>query len=254
MDLGLAGRVAVVTGGAGGIGRVLVRGFLAEGAIAVALDRYPEAPEHLPEGARYLACDLTEPGAADRALRAVVEEHGRLDVLVNNAGVVAGDQVESMSVDAWRRVFAVNVDAVFETCQAAIPHMKAAGWGRILNAASFAVLLPTVGGAAYAASKAAVVQLTRVLASELGPWGITANSYAPGMVPTGMNKFADLSEADAKAKLDMLSIRRWGTPEEVSDLVCFLASERAGYITGALLEISGGKFATQVPQDAHPTR
>ena len=96
------------------------------------------------------------------------------------------------------------------------------------------------------------MQFTRVLASELGPWNITANSYAPGMIPTAMNGFADLSETDAAAKLDQLSIRRWGEPTDVADLVCFLASTRAGYITGALVDVSGGKFATQSPADAYP--
>jgi NAD(P)-dependent dehydrogenase (short-subunit alcohol dehydrogenase family) len=108
-----------------------------------------------------------------------------------------------------------------------------------------------VGSAAYAASKAAVVQLTRVLASELGPWEVTVNAYAPGMIPTAMNGFADLPEPAQERLLDTLSLRRWGRPEDVADLVCFLASDTAGYITGALIDVSGGKLSTQMPHRAY---
>jgi 3-oxoacyl-[acyl-carrier protein] reductase len=141
----------------------------------------------------------------------------------------------------------VNVSGVFLLSQAVIPTMKQAGRGRILNAASFAAIIPSIGGAAYGASKAAVVQLTRVMAGELGPWGITVNAYAPGMVPTSMNGFADMTPAEQERLLGTLTVRRWETPDDVADLLCFLASDFAGYITGALIDVSGGKFATQMP-------
>jgi 3-oxoacyl-[acyl-carrier protein] reductase len=123
--------------------------------------------------------------------------------------------------------------------------------GRILNASSFAAVIPGVGGAAYAASKAGVVSLTRVLASELGPYEVTVNAYAPGMIPTEMNHFAERPEEDQERLLDTLSLRRWGKPEDIANLVCFLSSDQAAYITGVLIEISGGKFATQMPWVAH---
>jgi 3-oxoacyl-[acyl-carrier protein] reductase len=129
--------------------------------------------------------------------------------------------------------------------------MKRQRSGRILNAASFAAIVPSVGSAAYAASKAAVASFTRVLASELGPWGITANSYAPGMVPTELNHFADLPDAAQARLLDTLSIRRWERPDDVADLLVFLASDAAGYITGTLVDVSGGKLATQLPSRAY---
>ena len=135
--------------------------------------------------------------------------------------------------------------------QAVIPAMKSQRSGRIINAASFAAIIPSVGAAAYGASKAAVVQLTRVLASELGPWNVTVNAYAPGMIPTAMNGFSDLPEPAQDRLLDTLSLRRWGRPQDVADVVCFLASDAAQYITGTLVDVSGGKFSTQMPHKAH---
>jgi 3-oxoacyl-[acyl-carrier protein] reductase len=111
--------------------------------------------------------------------------------------------------------------------------------------------MPTVGGAAYGSSKAAVAHFTRVIAGELGPWGITANAYAPGMIPTEMNHFAERPEAVQERLLDMLTIRRWGSKDDIANLICFLASDQAEYITGTLIDVSGGKFATQQPRAAY---
>jgi 3-oxoacyl-[acyl-carrier protein] reductase len=145
----------------------------------------------------------------------------------------------------------INLKGMFLMCQAVLPVMKRQRSGRILNAASFAAIIPSVGGAAYAASKAGVRSLTRVLAGELGPFEITVNAYAPGMIPTAMNGFADRPEAEQQRLLDTLTLRRWGSPTDVANLVCFLASDLAGYITGAMIDVSGGKFATQMPWAAH---
>lgn len=248
MDLGLTDRVVVVTGAGRGIGAAIARGFVEEGATVVGWDLTVGTDS---AGVVPMQCDVTDSASVDAATAEVIDRFGHLDVLVNNAGVNATGLVDEMDPDAWRRTFDVNVTGVFTATRAVIPQMKRQKWGRIVNAASFAAVIPSVGAAAYGASKAAVVQFTRVLASELGPWGITANSYAPGMIPTAMNGFADLSEPDAAVKLDQLSIRRWGEPADVADLVCFLASTRAGYITGALIDVSGGKFATQSPADAY---
>jgi 3-oxoacyl-[acyl-carrier protein] reductase len=129
--------------------------------------------------------------------------------------------------------------------------MKTQRSGRIINASSFAAVVPSVGGAAYASSKAAVAHFTRAIAGELGPWNITANAYAPGMIPTDMNHFAERPSEVQDRLLDMLTIRRWETPEDVANLVCFLASDQAGYITGTLIDVSGGKLATQMPRTAY---
>ena len=258
MELDLSGRVVVVTGAARGIGRVLAETFVREGSVVVGLDVTTDGLTWLDEAraaagleGASLACDVTDGARARTVVAEVVDRFGRLDVLVNNAGVNVEGTVEELTDDDWDRCFAVNVGGVLKMCRAVVPVMKAQGSGRIVNAASFAAIVPSVGAGAYAASKAAVVQLTRTLAGELGPWGVTVNAYAPGMVPTAMNGFAELAPAAQDRLLDTLTLRRWGDPQEVADVVCFLASDAARYVTGTLLDVSGGKLATQLPQKAY---
>lgn len=254
MQIDLSGRVVLVTGAGRGIGRTIAEAFAGEGSTVVALDLDPGALAFLEAEALAdltLTCDITDPAQVREAVATIEERYGRLDVLINNAGINAEGPLETFDPGLWDTVFAVNVRGVLNTCQAAIPLMKTQRSGRIINAASFAAVIPSVDAAAYGASKAAVVQMTRVLASELGPWGITVNAYAPGMIPTAMNGFAALDEEAAATKLDQLSLRRWGLPEDVANLCLFLAGDLSGYITGALLDVSGGKFATQDPGAAH---
>lgn len=243
-------KVVLVSGGGRGIGRAIVQRFVVEGAAVVALDlAFDEA-----DGAadhEQLVCDVTSPDSVATAVRTVVERHGRIDVLINNAGINVVGAVEDLDWERWRACFDVNVGGVFLLSQAVIPTMKQQRSGRILNAASFAAIVPSIGAAAYGASKAAVVQFTRVLAGELGPWDVTVNAYAPGMVPTAMNGFAEMSQPDQDRLLDTLSLRRWESTDDVADLLVFLASDAAGYITGTLVDVSGGKLATQVPSRAY---
>lgn len=255
MHLDLSDRVVVVTGAARGIGAVLADRFAAEGCRVAALDlAFPDAPGPADEqgsDVERVVCDVTDPESVRAAVDAVVERFGTVDVLVNNAGINVTGRVADLDWDAWRRCMDVNLGGTFLVSQAVAPVMQAAGRGRIINAASFAAIVPSVGSAAYAASKAAVVQFTRVLASELGPWGITVNAYAPGMVPTAMNGFATMPADQQDRLLDTLSLRRWETPDDVADLLVFLASDAAGYVTGTLVDVSGGKLATQIPAVAH---
>lgn len=142
----------------------------------------------------------------------------------------------------------MNLKGTFLMCRAVAPVMKKQRGGRIINAASYAAITPIVGGAAYAASKAGVHYFIRVLAGELGPWDVTVNCYAPGMIPTEMNHFDEAPAERQRRLLDTLTLRRWGIARDVANLVCFLASDHAAYITGTLIDVSGGKLATQIPR------
>jgi 3-oxoacyl-[acyl-carrier protein] reductase len=254
----LRDRVVLVTGAGRGIGRTLAETFAREGAAVVALDVGSDDLARLESDLSALGAtvvpavtDVRDVAAVEAVVDGAVQRFGRVDVLVNNAGINVEGRLEELDAAAWDRCFEVNVRGTFTTCRAVAPVMKRQGSGRILNAASFAAIVPSVGASAYAASKAAVVQFTRTIAGELGPWGITANSYAPGMIPTAMNGFADLSAEEQAKKLDTLSLRRWGEAQDVANLLCFLASDLAGYITGTLVDVSGGKLATQVPAVAY---
>jgi 3-oxoacyl-[acyl-carrier protein] reductase len=249
MHLDLSDKVVLVTGGARGIGRRISERFAQEDCRVIAADLV--MADDLPAGIDTVVCDVADPRSVREAVGAVQERYGRIDVLVNNAGINVEGKVEDLDWGMWRRCMDVNTGGVFLMSQAVAPLMKQQGSGRIISAASFAAIIPSVGSAAYAASKAAVVQFTKVLASELGPWNITVNAYAPGMVPTAMNGFAEKPQAEQDQLLDTLSLRRWERADDVADLLVFLASEQAGYITGTLVDVSGGKLATQIPSRAH---
>lgn len=258
MLIDLRDKVAVVTGGARGIGLEIARTFAAEGVRVAVTDIRADTLEQVGEEFRangwegaQLVCDVRDAAQAREVVEQTVARFGRMDILVNNAGVAGGGPVDRMAEEIWRLNVDTNLTGTFHMCQAAIPHMKSRQAGRILNAASFAAIIPGYGGGAYAASKAGVHYLTKVMAGELGPWNITVNCYAPGMVPTEMNHFADLPSERQERLLDTLSLRRWGEAQEIADLLCFLASDRARYITGALIEISGGKLAIQQPRAAY---
>ncbi|RKR76599.1 SDR family NAD(P)-dependent oxidoreductase [Frondihabitans australicus] len=262
MHIDLTDRVVVITGGGRGIGAGLVSRFAGEGARVVALDlAFGEegtsggaaTGDGVPVGDRILRldCDVSDPSSVASAVAAIDDRFGRIDVLVNNAGINVEGLIDDLDFARWQKCFDVNVGGVFLMSQAVAPIMKRQKSGRIINAASFAAIVPSIGSAAYAASKAAVVQLTRVLAGELGPWGVTVNAYAPGMIPTAMNGFAEMAPDAQGRLLDTLTLRRWETPDDVADLITYLASDQASYITGALIDVSGGKLATQIPSRAY---
>ena len=258
MILDLHDKVVVITGAGRGIGRVIAERFLDESARIVGLDvdagNLGWLGEHDPGTARGLACDVTDSSAVRQVIEQVRQDFGRIDVLVNNAGIFVEGLVEELTDEAWDRCFAVNVGGTFKMCRAVIPIMKAQQSGRIINAASFAAIVPSIGSAPYAAAKSAVVQFSRTLAGELGPWNVTVNAYAPGMIPTAMNGFDLMDQSAQDRLLDTLTLRRWGRAEEVADLLCFLASDAAAYVTGTLVDVSGGKLATQLPQEAYRRR
>lgn len=258
MLIDLKGKVAIVTGAGRGIGRVIAKTLAAEGVTVAIIDfrqdLLDDAAMEWTEagwpGLRIL-CDVREAAQVTAAVAAIDEAYGRVDILINNAGVASGARVDKLAEAVWDANFDTNTKGTFLMCQAVSPIMQRQASGRILNAASFAAIIPSIGSAAYAASKSAVVQFTRVLAGELGPFNVTVNSYSPGMIPTEMNGFAKAPSARQEKLLDTLTLRRWGDPQDVANLLCFLASDQAGYITGASIDCSGGKYATQFPSAAY---
>jgi len=260
VNIDLSGQVAIVTGVGRGIGRELVTRLSAEGVTTISIDvtgaDLEEVADELAaeghEGRQYIG-DVRDSARIRAIIADVTEEFGRIDILVNNAGVAGNGNIETLPEEVWDFAHDVNLKGTFLMCQAVLPVMKQQRRGRIINAASFAAIVPSVGSAAYASSKAAVAHFTRALAGEVGPWNITANAYAPGMIPTTLNHFTELPHDQQERLLDTLSLREWGAKEDIANLVCFLASDAARYITGTLIDISGGKLATQVPRAAYET-
>jgi len=258
MQIDLSGKTAIVTGAGRGIGRDIARTLAREGVnVAIADIRQDLLDEATAEwqregwqGAR-LHCDVRKIEDGKAVAAETVKRFGRIDILVNNAGVAGGDRIEKLSEALWDDNIDTNLKGVFLMSQAVIPQMKAQQSGRIISASSFAAIVPSIGSAAYSASKIGVDSFTRVLAGELGPSGITVNCYAPGMIPTEMNHYAQRTDEQKKVLLDTLTLRRWGETQDIANLVCFLASDLASYITGTRIDVSGGKLATQQPWSAY---
>ena len=238
--LSLRGRVALVTGAARGIGAATARAFAAAGARVALLDREAKelAAVAAETGGAAFSADVTDAEAVRRAVDGVVARWGRLDVLVNNAGIVRDAALADVTEEDWSSTLDVNLRGTMVCARAAVPHMKAAGFGRILSATSIVARSGNYGQTAYAASKAGIIGLTRTWARELGPKGITANAVAPGFIDTGMVK-----SVPAKVMAELLArtpAGRMGRPDEVASVYLFLASDLASFINGAVVGVDGG--------------
>jgi 2-hydroxycyclohexanecarboxyl-CoA dehydrogenase len=236
----LVGRRAFITGGSKGIGAAIVRRFAAEGAIVTltAQDMTLGNAVAAEVGGQVVLLDVTDLNAAQRA----VSDNGPFDILVNNAGMDQHAFFTNTTIDEWRQLLALNLEAVLATTHAALPAMQGAAFGRIINIASEAGRMGSRGGAVYAAAKGGVIAFTKSIARENGRKGITANVVAPGPIDTPLLQKAVAigGEKLLDAMRSSTLLNRLGTPEEVAAAVAFLASDEAGFITGETLGVSGG--------------
>jgi 3-oxoacyl-[acyl-carrier protein] reductase len=248
MQLRFDARAVIVTGAAQGIGRAIAQAFRDGGARVHVADLDEEGVRRTAEaiGATAHALDLSDRTAAHRLVEAVVAAEGRLDILALAAGGVRGQvgrEIEDISEADWRVLFQANVDGAFWVAQAAAPHMKRAGYGRIVTISSGAGLRPSLTGIqAYAAAKHALVGLTRQLSWELAPHGVTVNSVAPGFVrsnPATQRQWDSYGPEGQKRLVDSIHTKRLGTPEDIATATLFFASEQAGWITGQVLSVDG---------------
>ena len=242
-----ADKVAIVTGAGQGMGRAVAQRLAAGGARLVVNDVRGDAAERTAADivagggqATAVAADVASKPDVDRIVDATLEKYGALHILVNNAGVLRPTPLVDIEEDEWDLVVNVNLRGTYLCSRAVLPAMQDAGWGRIVNFSSTAgKSVSTVGGAHYTAAKAGVLGFTRHLAKEVARYGITANAVCPGLIDTEMVR-STISEDRARAYVESFPIARMGAPEEVAELVAFLASDRAAYITGASLDINGG--------------
>jgi NAD(P)-dependent dehydrogenase (short-subunit alcohol dehydrogenase family) len=245
------GRVAVVTGAASGMGSAISRHLADRGHRVALLDLDADTVQQTADalaagGASTMAApvDVSDRAAVDDALQKVRSEFGPVEIMVTSAGIDAFVPFTEMTVDAWDRMIAVNLTGTFHCLQAAIPDMLEAGWGRIVTISSSSAQSGAARMAHYVASKGGVVGLTKALALEFAPHGITVNSIPPGFIDTPMARRAeargDLPSIDAVAK--RTPVRRAGTPDDIAAACAFLCSDEAGYITGQLIGVNGGWY------------
>jgi 3-oxoacyl-[acyl-carrier protein] reductase len=255
MTDGIDGRIAIVTGAAHGFGRAICQALADAGARVWAVD---VMAAELAQTARLChdaggdcqarEVDITDSAVVDALVREIAQAQGPVEILVNNAGGVLGQigqPVESVTPAQWNAILAVNLSGAFYLCQAVAPGMKGARHGRIVNISSGAGLTVSLTGIqAYAAAKAGLISLTRQLCHELGAWGITVNCIAPGFVRSNPNterQWQAMGEAGQQALLHNIALKRLGSPDDIAHGVLFFASDYAGWITGQVIAIDGGK-------------
>ena len=237
----LEGRVAIVTGAGQGIGRAIAEKLRAEGASVVVADKNSETAEKAAAeiGGTAHVADVSDPDQVSALVAAAASQFGTIDILVNDAAIVPFVPWEELDFAEWRRVMSVNIDGVFLMCKAVYPHMKQAGYGRIVNICSNVVTAGTPNMAHYVSAKGAVFAFTRSLATEVGAHGITVNAVAPGLTASeGVMASPHAGAFDFVVSLQ--SIPRRGVPADIAPAVAFLASEEAHWITGQMLTADGG--------------
>lgn len=241
----LLNKVAIITGGASGIGLAAVKKFVSEGAKVVIADFNEEAgkaveAELLGQGAdvTYISVNVADRASVDKMVAQTLEKYGQIDILVNNAGITQDAMLHKMTVEQWENVISINLSGVFHCTQAVVGHMRERGYGRIINTSSVVGKFGNVGQTNYAATKAGVIGMTQTWAKELGRKGITVNAVAPGFIRTPMT--AKMPEKILAMMVDKVNVGRLGEPEDVANAYLFLASDEASYINGIVLSVDGG--------------
>jgi len=243
MKIDLTGKTALVTGASRGIGESIARRLGEADAkvlcAARTLDAVQRVAGEIGEKGVAVELDITAADVRDR-IKSLIEQHGNIDILVNNAGVTEDDLFIRMKPDAWDRVMRTNLDSAFHITQEIVKKMIRARWGRVINITSVVGLSGNPGQVNYSSSKAGIIGFTKSLALEIGSRNVTVNAIAPGFIRTSMT---EAMTDDAKKNMEeRIAAKRLGTPDDIAYAVVFLASEQAGYITGTVLNVSGGLY------------
>lgn len=244
----LTGKVALITGGSKGLGHAMAEGLASAGADLVLVSRHADEAQAAAETiardyshrAIGLAADVSQPADVDAMLERTLAEFGRVDILVNNAGVNIRGPIDELSYEQFQQVQNVNVGGLWLTTRAVVPHMKQQRWGRIVNLSSTLGIVGLANRTPYTASKGAVSLMTKALALELAPFGITCNAICPGPFLTPMNEPIRTSEEARKHIIGATALGRWGEMEEIQGAAIFLSSPASSYMTGSLLVVDGG--------------
>ncbi|MFQ5636526.1 MAG: 3-oxoacyl-[acyl-carrier-protein] reductase [bacterium] len=240
----LTERVAIITGGAQGIGRAAVEVFTREGAKVIIWDVQDSAAEAANEmtdkgfPVEFQKVDISDFNAVQDAANRIVEKYRKIDILVNNAGVIRDSSFLKMTPEQWQKVLDVNLTGVFNCVKAVAPHMVAQKYGRIVNTSSISGLRGNFGQANYAATKAGIIGMTKTLAREFGKHGITVNSVAPGFIASEMTD--SIPEEMRQASIAAIPVKRAGLPEDIAHAYLFLASDEASFVSGHCLSVNGG--------------